>query len=205
MNRVRKCSLLIIALSLTACNEKETVYKTEIVYVDSKCSYSEWCGGLPDVPVEPPVIEPIKPIEPVEPETPIEPPIEPPKLPQFHSEQMVEIAPGEWLITQDGNVWLKWNSEVEYFHDWTPPEWEVDYKYQTYIEILITNGSESLCVRYNPRARGFGMGEARCLWSDARESVSLEGIRASYYGFYIVETRFLVSGVKGLSVGVLIW
>lgn len=70
------------------------------------------------------------------------------------------------------------------------------------IEVLITNGSETLCARYSWKKGGFGYAKPHCLWSDTRQTVPLTDMQAAYYGYSVIETRVWVNGVVGLVVKV---
>lgn len=82
------------------------------------------------------------------------------------------------------------------------PDWEVKYKYEPFLEVLITNGSETLCARYSWKKGSFGYAKPFCLWSDTREALPLTDVQAAYYGYSVIESRVWVSGVVGLDVNV---
>ncbi len=145
-----------------------------------------------------PIIEPI----PEDPEKPVAPP-EPPKpvLPIFIGDGITALTqrPFSGVVNRGGDAWLRYDSETKYFHDFELPEWKVKYKYLPMLEVLISDDVDTLCVRYSWKS-GFGYAQKICNWSDTREGLSLDDVRAAYYGYSIVETRVWVSGVVGLEV-----
>ncbi|AUR91778.1 membrane lipoprotein [Vibrio phage 1.164.O._10N.261.51.A7] len=161
----------------------------------------------PEVPTEPEpqpsVVEvPVIPLEPSKsvPPATIEP--NPPTLPIFIGEGITTHTqqPYSGTITRGGDAYLRYNQDAQYFNDFELPEWVIEYKYQPYLEVLITNGAETLCARYSWKLKGFGYARPHCLWSDVREAVPLEDMRSAYYGYSVVESRVWVNGVVGLSI-----
>ncbi|AUR82018.1 membrane lipoprotein [Vibrio phage 1.017.O._10N.286.55.C11] len=161
----------------------------------------------PEPPTEPtpqpPVVE--VPPMPLEPSTPVTPPAtepQPPTLPIFIGEGVATHTqqPYSGTITRGGDVYLRYNQDARYFNDFELPEWSVEYKYQPYLEVLLTDGTETLCARYSWKLKGFGYARPHCLWSDTRAAVPLKDMQAAYYGYQIVESRVWVNGVVGLGV-----
>ncbi|AUR86556.1 coil containing protein [Vibrio phage 1.086.O._10N.222.51.F8] len=162
--------------------------------------------------VDPPVLvpEPELPVVelpsiPLEPSIPIAPPIiepQPPALPIFIGEGITTHTqqPYSGTISRGGDAYLRYNQDAQYFNDFELPEWVVDYRYEPMLEVLITNGAETLCSRYSWKLKGFGYARQNCLWSDVRAAVPLEDIKSAYYGYQIVESRVWVNGVVGLGV-----
>lgn len=161
----------------------------------------------PETPIEPepPVVE--VPSIPLETSTPVAPPtIEPenPTLPIFIGEGINTITqqPYSGTVTLGGNAYLRYNQDSQYFNDFELPEWSVTYRYEPYLEVLLTNGSETICTRYSWKLGGFGYARPHCLWSDTRAAVPLTDMQAAYYGYSIVETRVWVNGVVGFGVSI---
>ena len=152
---------------------------------------------------EPPVVE--VPLIPLEPSKPIAQPItepEPPTLPIFIGKGINTITqqPFSGTITRGGNAYLRYNQDAQYFNDFELPEWTVDYRYEPFLEVLITNGSETLCDRYSWKLKTFGYARPNCLWSDTRAEIPLSDMKAAYYGYSVVESRAFVAGVVGEGV-----
>lgn len=97
---------------------------------------------------------------------------------------------------------MRYNQKAQYFNDFELPEWSVTYRYEPFLEVLITNGAETLCARYSWQKKGFGYARPVCLWSDTRAAVLLDDMKQAYYGHQIVESRVWISGVVGLGVKV---
>ena len=165
----------------------------------------------PPIKPEPPSTQdiPMLPLEPSKPITPEKP--EPPKptLPIFISEGIATHAqsPYSGTVTRGGEDYLRYNATVNGepvidFQDFELPTWAVAYKYEPYLEVLLTNGFETICTRYSWKLDGFGYARPHCLWSDTRNAVPLEDMHNAYYGYSVVETRVWLSGVVGLCVGV---
>ncbi|AUR91270.1 membrane lipoprotein [Vibrio phage 1.158.O._10N.261.45.E12] len=161
----------------------------------------------PEAPTEPepqpPVVE--MPVIPLEPSTPVTPPTiepEPPALPTFIGEGITTHTqhPYTGTGTRDGDAYLRYNQGAQYFNDFELPEWAVDYRYEPFLEVLITDGTETLCARYSWKKGGFGYARPVCLWSDTRAAVPLSDMQSAYYGYQIVESRVWVNGVKGLLI-----
>ncbi|AUR81443.1 membrane lipoprotein [Vibrio phage 1.005.O._10N.286.48.F2] len=156
----------------------------------------------PEAPTEPepPVVE--VPVIPLEPSKPVEQPK--PTLPIFIGEGITTHTqqPYSGTITRGGDDYLRYNQDAQYFNDFELPEWAVDYRYEPFLEVLITDGTETLCARYSWKLKGFGYARPHCLWSDTRNAVPLEDMQSAYYGYQIVESRVWVNGVGGLGVEV---
>lgn len=150
----------------------------------------------PEVEVIPDVEEEVIP----EPEDTPEPPK--PTTPIFAPEGISTITqhPYSGTVIRGGDAYLRYDSGVTDFQDFELPKWSVTYRYQPYLEVLITDGTETLCARYSWKLKGFGYAKAQCLWSDARAAVPLSDIKSAYYGYSVVESRVLVNGVVGLGV-----
>lgn len=146
-----------------------------------------------------PIIEPT----PEEPEKPVAPP-EPqqPTLPIFIGDGITTHTqqPYSGTIVKGGDAYLRYNQDATTMDKFELPEWTVEYRYQPFLEVLITNGGETLCARYSWKKGGFGYAKPVCLWSDTRQALPLEDMQAAYYGYSVVETRVWVSGVVGLEV-----
>ena len=156
---------------------------------------------------QPPVVE--VPTIPLEPSIPVPPPTiepQPPTLPIFIGEGITTHTqqPYSGTITRGGDAYLRYNQEAQYFNDFDLPKWVVDYRYEPMLEVLITDGTETLCARYSWKKGGFSYAKPHCLWSDTRQAVPLEDIRNAYYGYSVVESRVLVNGVVGLGVDVVV-
>ncbi len=147
--------------------------------------------------VDPPVLMP-EPQPPLEiPATPLDPP-----PPIFIGEGINTITqqPYRGTVTRGGDAYLRYNQEAQYFNDFELPEWLVHYRYEPFLEVLISNGSETLCARYSWKLKGFGYARPVCLWSDVRAAVPLEDMQSAYYGYSIVESRVWVNGAVWLGV-----
>lgn len=166
---------------------------------------TENVGIEPDLP---PIKEPEVniPLVPLEPSTPVEIEPEPPKptTPIFIGEGISTTTqqPYSGTIIRGGDAYLRYDAGVTDFQDFELPEWTVEYKYQPFLEVLITNGTETLCARYSWKMKGFGYDKPVCLWSDTRQAVPLTDMQAAYYGYSILETRVWGNGVVGLGVWV---
>lgn len=164
---------------------------------------------LVEVPQEvmPPTIEtPSTPLEPVITETPVatqpKPQPQAPTLPIFIGEGITTHTqqPYSGTITKGGDAYLRYNQDATTMDKFELPEWTVEYRYQPFLEVLITNGGEALCARYSWKLQGFGYAKPHCLWSDTRQAVPLEDMKAAYYGYSVVEIRVWVSGVVGAEI-----
>lgn len=201
-------TVVIVTCLLSGCNSEQSApvqQKTVTVtapdtkpQVDPPALVPE-----PEIPTQPPVVE--VPSIPLEPSTPISPPtIEPPKpaLPIFIGEGITTNTqqPYSGTITRGGDAYLRYNQDAQHFNDFELPEWSVTYRYEPFLEVLITDGTETLCARYSWKLKGFGYARANCLWSDTRAAVPLEDMKKAYYGYQIVESRVWVNGVVGLGV-----
>lgn len=140
---------------------------------------------VPSIPVAPPTIEP-----------------QPPTLPIFIGEGINTHTqqPYSSTVTRGGDAYLRYNQDAQYFNDFELPTWQVEYKYEPFLELLITNGTETLCARYSWKLKGFGYARPNCLWSDTRAAVPLEDMKSAYYGYQIVESRVWVNGAVGMAV-----
>ena len=199
---------LIIAAGLVGCKSETQSYKGEVelaqatphvedvVYVPQTEAPTV---GLPIV--ELPIVE-LTPSVPVV-TTPIPTP-QPPTLPIFIGEGIntIKQQPYSGTIVKGGDAYLRYNQAATTMDKFELPDWEVEYKYEPFLEVLITNGSETLCARYSWKKGGFGYAKPHCLWSDTRQSVPLEDMQAAYYGYSVVETRVWVSGVVNFKVAI---
>ena len=222
MEQHKACVLCAIVLGLmTGCKSEQTARTATINPPVTQ--------PTPDITPDPkpnpePPVEWI-PSTPLEPSTPIVPKPETPEptkptLPIFISEGITTHtqSPYNGTVTRGGYSYLRYNSAstentsaastaraygLTYFQDFELPEWTVNYKYEAFLEVLITNGVETLCARYSWRKGGFGYAKPHCLWSDTRVAVPLDDMKAAYYGYSVSETRVWLSGVVGLGVVVL--
>ena len=196
-------TVVIVTCLVSGCNSEQSapVQQKAVTTPDTKPQV--------DPPVlvpdpKPPVVE--VPVTTLEPSTPVAPPTEPPKptLPIFIGEGISTHAqqPYSGTITRGGDAYLRYNQDAQYFNDFELPEWTVEYKYQPFLEVLITDSTETLCARYSWKLKGFGYARQQCLWSDVRAAVPLEDMQSAYYGYLVVESRVWVNGVAGLGVGV---
>lgn len=156
----------------------------------------------PELPTEPEVTIPSIPLDPSIPVVPptIEPPT--PPIPIFIGEGITTHTqqPYSGTVTRGGDAYLRYNQDSQYFNDFELPEWTVEYKYEPFLEVLFTDGTETLCARYSWKLKGFGYARPVCLWSDTRATVPLEDMKSAYYGFRVIESRVWFSGVYGLMV-----
>lgn len=189
--------VVIVTCLVSGCNSEQSapVQQKTVTVPDTKPQ------------VDPPVLvpepeKPEPPVIPLEPSTPIEP--EAPALPVFIGEGITTHTqqPYSGTITRGGDAYLRYNQDAQYFNNFELPEWAVTYRYEPFLEVLITDGSETLCARYSLKLKGFGYARPNCLWSDTRVEVPLEDMKNAYYDYQIVESRVWVSGVGGLGVGV---
>lgn len=165
----------------------------------------EWVPSTPLEPSTPIVPEP----EPENPETPK------PTLPIFISDGITTHTQSPYIgtVTRGGDNYLRYNSTSNAntaktaraynsadFQNFELPKWTVDYKYEPFLEVLITNGAETLCARYSWKKDGFGYAKPHCLWSDTRQAVPLTDMKNAYYGYSVSETRVWLNGVVGLWV-----
>lgn len=200
-------TVVIVTCLVSGCNSEQSApvqQKTVTVPAPDTKPQVDPPVLVPDQTPEPPVVE--VPAIPLEPSTPVAPPtIEPEPvatLPIFIGEGITTHTqqPYRGTITRGGDAYLRYNQEAQYFNDFELPEWEVDYRYEPFLEVLITNGSETLCARYSWVTGGFGHAQADCLWSDTRQALPLSDMKAAYYGYSIVEIRVWVGGLVGLKV-----
>lgn len=110
--------------------------------------------------------------------------------------------PYSGVITRGGDVWLRYQQKDVFFHNFKTPKWTPKYKYTPYLEVLITDGNEQLCTRYDWKSDKFGMAKEQCLWSNVADGVGLEDMKQAYYGFRVTEARVVFNGVVGLSVSI---
>lgn len=197
---------LMIASALAGCNSETQSYKKPV----------ELATATPHIEVEvpqevaQPIIEiPVIPLEPVITETPVtEAPVvtqpQPPTLPIFIGEGITTHTQQPYIgtITKGGDAYLRYNQSATTMDKFELPEWKVEYRYQPFLEVLITSGGETLCARYSWKLKGFGYAKPHCLWSDTRQAVPLTDMQAAYYGYSVIESRVWVSGVSGLGLGV---
>lgn len=97
--------------------------------------------------------------------------------------------PYRGTITRAGDAYLRYNQDAQYFNDFELPEWSVTYRYEPFLEVLMTNGAETLCARYSWKLKGFGYARPICLWSDVRSGVPLTDMQNAYYDFQLFESR----------------
>ncbi len=129
-------------------------------------------------------------------------PTPPPSTPIFVPEGISTITqqPYSGTVIRGGDAYLRYDAGITDFQDFEVPEWSVQYKYQPYLEVLITNSTETLCARYSWKLEGFGYAKPNCLWSDVRAALPLQDMKAAYYGYSVVESRVWVNGVVGLGI-----
>ena len=199
-------TVVIVACLVSGCNSEQSspVQQKTVTAPDTKPQVDPPVLVTNPTP-EPPVVE--VPVIPLEPSTPVAPPIiepEPskPTLPIFIGEGITSHTqqPYSGTITRGGDAYLRYNQDAQHFNGFELPEWAVDYKYEPFLEVLITDGTETLCTRYSWKLKGFGYARKECLWSDTRAAVPLEDMQSAYYGYQIVESRVWVNGVVGLRV-----
>ena len=185
---------LIIAAGLVGCKSETQSYKAEVELAQAT-PHVEDVVNVP--PVDTPTIElPIVELTPSVPVTPT------PTIPIFIDEGITTHTqqPYSGTVTRGGDAYLRYNQSATTMDKFELPEWKVTYRYEPMIEVLITNGSETLCARYSWKKGGFGYAKPVCNWSDARQAVPLEDMKAAYYGYSVIESRVWVSGVVGLGV-----
>lgn len=191
-------TVVIVTCLVSGCNSEKSAPVQQKIVTDAQDAKQQ---------VDPPVLVPEPEHPAVEvPPTPLEPPVTPPKttLPIFIGEGVTTHTqqPYSGKITKGGDAYLRYNQEARYFNNFELPEWNVTYRYEPFLEVLITNGAETLCARYSWVAGGFGYAQPQCLWSDVRAAVPLEDMQAAYYGYSIVETRVWINGVVWLSLNI---
>jgi hypothetical protein len=198
---------LIIAVGLIGCKSETQSYKGEVELAQSTPHVEVPVVDVPkvDAPtVEIPIVE--LPIVEVAPSVPVItiPAPQPPTLPIFIGEGINTITqqPYSGTIVKGGDAYLRYNQDATTMDKFELPEWEVNYKYEPFLEVLITNGTETLCARYSWKKGGFGYAKPFCLWSDTRQALPLGDMQAAYYGYSVVESRVWVNGVVGLRVEV---
>lgn len=196
---------LIIAAGLVGCKSETQSYKAEVELTQATPHVEEEAVDVPQVEmptIELPIVE--VPSVPV-----IAPPIttptpQPPALPIFIGEGVTTHTqqPYSGSIVKGGDAYLRYNQAAKTMDKFELPEWKATYRYEPFLEVLITDGTETLCARYSWKKGGFGYAKPHCLWSDTRQALPLEDIQAAYYGYSVVESRVWVNGVVGLEVGV---
>lgn len=198
-------TVVIVTCLSTGCNSEQNtpVQQKTVTTPDTKPQVDPpVLAPEPEVPTEsePPAVE--VPAIPLEPSIPISPPK--PPLPIFIGEGITTHTqqPYSGTITRGGDAYLRYNQDTQYFNNFELPKWTVDYRYEPFLEVLITDGTETLCARYSWRLKGFGYARPVCLWSDTRAAVPLEDMKNAYYGYQIVESRAWVNGVTGLVVNI---
>lgn len=197
---------LIIAVGLVGCKSETQSYKGEVKLAQATPHVVDVVDVV-DVPqVDTPTIEP--PIMNLTPSVPVVTPLtptptpQPPTLPIFIGEGINTITqqPYSGTIVKGGDAYLRYNQTATTMDKFELPEWKVTYRYEPMIEVLITDGTETLCARYSWKKGGFGYAKPFCLWSDTREVLPLTDMQAAYYGYSIIEARVWVNGVVGLGV-----
>lgn len=195
---------LIIAVGLVGCKSETQSYKGEVELSQATPHVEVPVFDIPQVDapiVELPIVELTPSVPVIAPPTPIPTP-QPPPLPIFIGEGITTHThqPYSGTIVKGGDAYLRYNQAATAMDKFELPEWKVEYKYEPFLEVLITNGSETLCARYSWRKGGFGYAKPHCLWSDTRQVVPLTDMQAAYYGYSVVESRVWVNGVVGLVV-----
>lgn len=139
------------------------------------------------------------------PDTAPEPPEPTPTpLPVFIGEGITTRTqnPYSGSVNRGGDDYLRFDQDAKTIDKFILPTWTVDYKYDPFLEILITDGVETLCARYSWKSNGFGYAQQECFWSSPSQALPIEDLQAAYYGYSIVETRVWISGVVGAVVGI---
>ncbi|WFS86243.1 membrane lipoprotein [Vibrio phage vB_VhaS_MAG7] len=204
---------LIIAAGLVGCKSETLSYKGEVELAQATPHVEVPVVGVPQVDeptVESPIVE--EPIVELTPSVPVIIPPAPvpvptptpqlPTLPIFIGEGITTHTqqPYSGTIVKGGDAYLRYNQDATSMDKFELPEWEVEYKYEPFLEVLITNGTETLCARYSWKKGGFGYAKPHCLWSDTRQALPLTDMQAAYYGYSVIETRIWVNGVVWLGV-----
>lgn len=200
---------LIIAAGLVGCKSETQSYKGEVELAQAMPHVEVPVVDAPQVDeptVELPIVELTPSVPVVAQPAPIPTP-QTPTLPIFIGEGIATHTqqPYSGTIVKGGDAYLRYNQSAATMDKFELPEWEVTYRYEPMIEVLITNGSETLCARYSWKKGGFGYAKPVCNWSDTRQAVPLTDMQAAYYGYSIVETRVWVDGVVGESFSVDVW
>jgi hypothetical protein len=185
---------LMIASALLGCNSEAQSYKKPVELEAITPQIESPVVELPEV--ESPEVE-IPDIPKVE----VTDPIIEPVVPIFTSEgiNIHTQQPYSGTIVRGGDNYLLYDSGDIEFQDFELPEWKVEYKYLPMLEVLVSDGVETLCVRYSWKS-GFGYAQKICNWSDTRQAIPLEDMQAAYYGYSVIETRVWVSGGVGLLI-----
>lgn len=198
---------LIIAALVTGCNSEQSAPAPQVIAPqppaqDEDVTVTQVEDAVEQTPIEAPVVT--IPATPLQPSIPVVTVPQPPTLPIFIGEGITTHTQQSYsgTITKGGDAYLRYNQEAQYFNDFELPEWSVTYRYEPFLEVLITNGSETLCARYSWKLQGFGYARPVCLWSDTRAAVPLEDMQSAYYGYSIVESRVWVNGVNNLEITV---
>lgn len=199
---------LIIAVGLVGCKSETQSYKGEVELAQAT-PHVEVPVVVPQVDtptIEIPTVEiPIVELTPSVPVVTIPTPIptpQPPTLPIFIGEGITTHTqqPYSGTIVKGGDAYLRYSQSATTMDKFELPEWEVTYRYEPMIEVLITDGAETLCARYSWKKGGFGYAKPHCLWSDTRQALPLADMQAAYYGYSVIESRVWVNGVKDLSI-----
>ncbi|AKU42645.1 hypothetical protein [Vibrio phage H188] len=202
---------LIIAAGLVGCKSETQSYKSEVELAQATphvevpvVDVLQVDAPTVELPiVELPIVELTPSVPAVAPPTPIPTP-QPPTLPIFIGEGVTTHTqqPYGSTIVKGGDAYLRYNQTATTMDRFELPEWKVTYRYEPFLEVLITNGSETLCARYSWKKGGFGYAKPFCLWSDTRDAVPLADMQAAYYGYSVIEVRVWVNGVVGLLLSV---
>lgn len=197
---------LIIAVGLVGCKSEAQSYKDEVELAKAAPHVEVPIVDVPQVEI--PTIElPIMELTPSAPviiiPTPTPAP-QPPMLPIFIGEGITTHTqqPYSGTIVKGGDAYLRYSQTATTMDKFELPTWNVTYRYEPMIEVLITDGAETLCARYSWNKGGFGYAKPVCDWSDTRQAVPLEDMKQAYYGYSIVEARVWVNGAVNLYVGI---
>ncbi|AUR96340.1 membrane lipoprotein [Vibrio phage 1.223.O._10N.261.48.A9] len=153
-------TVVIVTCLATGCNseQSEPAQQKTVTTPDTKPQVDPpVLVPDPDLPTEPepPALE--VPSIPLEPSTPVKPPE--PTLPTFIGEGITTHTqhPYTGTGTRDGDAYLRYNQDATTMDKFELPEWEVDYKYESFLELVVSNGAETLCARYSWKKGGFGL------------------------------------------------
>lgn len=199
---------LIIAVGLVGCKSETQSYKGEVELAQATPYVEVPVVDAPQVDAPTiglPIVElaPSVPVITIPTPEPIPTP-QPPTPPVFIGEGITTYTqqPYSGTIVKGGDAYLRYNQSATTMDKFELPEWKVTYRYEPFLEVLITNGTETLCARYSWKKGGFGYAKPHCLWSDTRQALPLEDMQAAYYGYSVIETRVWVNGVVDLLVAV---
>lgn len=209
MYKIKNLLISLLMLTLMGCNNNQPTEVPSVVLPPNGDTPLEEISPDIELPqVDAPTVElPIVELTPSTPvitdPTPIPAP-HPPTLPIFIGEGITTHTqqPYGGTIVKGGDAYLRYNQTATTMDKFELPDWEVTYRYEPMIEVLITNGTETLCARYSWKLKGFGYARPHCLWSDTRAAVPLEDMQNAYYGYSIVESRVWVNGAKNLDVSI---